>query len=168
MKFILDKISMVIIPNFNWLPPNLINKYYLALHSPNIIPEFKIGTNFIEIKPSTISKVTYCKIEKNYQSNCIDYEKGDDIRSDCVTICVIKRLRNEFHDVTSLYHSFLLRKEHFSKLQKFNKSRKFKYYNTYQLIDMREQCLKQCKPDCSFSYYLYDITTNEITPKSRH
>ena len=93
MKFNLDKISIVIQPNFNWLPPHFIDKYYLAVHSPKMIPEFKIGTNFIEVKMG-ISTITYCKmkIDRKYESNCNDYEQGDDIRSDCVTICVMKRL----------------------------------------------------------------------------
>ena len=93
MKFNLDKITIIIQPNFNWLAPHFIEKYFLAVHSPKMIPEFKIGTNFIEIKPG-ISTVTYCKmkIDRKYESNCNDYEQGDSIRSDCVTICAIKRL----------------------------------------------------------------------------
>ena len=167
-KFNLDKIRILINPNFNWFPPHLYDKFYLALHSPKIIPEFKIGTNFIEVKPG-LSAVTYCKmkIDRKHESNCNDYEHDDGIRSDCVTICVMKRLQKEIGGVRSLLNEFLLRKEFSSKLQKFNKSRIIKYQPTYPLLEIREHCLEQCKPDCSFSYYLYDITSgHSISPHS--
>ena len=163
IKFNLDKIAIYIEPNFNWLPPHLLDKYYLALHSPKMIPEFKIGTNFIEVKPG-ISTVTYCKmkIDKKYESNCHDYEHDNGIRSDCVTICVMKNLQNVIGDVKTIEHSLLLRKEYFSKIEKFNITR-IKKFMADPFIEIREQCLKQCKEDCSFSYYLYDITSVQTT-----
>ena len=113
LKFNLDKITININPNFYWLLPQLIDNYYFAIHSPKIIPEFKIGTNFIELKPGRTNRVTFSKINSNYEYNCYDYEKGDDIRSDCVTVCVMKKLQNDIGDLTSIINSFLLRKRIF-------------------------------------------------------
>ena len=169
IKFNLDKIRVTVSPDYYSIPPHLFEKIYLALHSPKIIPEFHVGTNFIEVKLGSRNTVTYCKmkIDKKSESNCYDYEHGDSIRSDCVTICVMKKLQNEIGDVDSLIHSFLVRKENFSKLRKFNKSRLYAIYENSHTKDagikMKEECLKQCKPDCSFTYYIHEITTTETS-----
>ena len=160
------KFKSLLNQNFNWLPPHYIDKYYLAIHSPKIIPEFKIGTTFIRIEPGTRSTIKYSKmkIERKYEYNCKDYEIGDDIRNDCLAVCVMKKLQNDIGDLRSLYHYFLLRKVYFSKLQKFNKSRHENHLGD-SLIDIRYQCLEQCKEDCTFSHYLYDITIGESRSK---
>ncbi len=40
--------------NDYWFPPTLLNNYYLAVHSPTVIPEFTLGINFFDLTPGTL------------------------------------------------------------------------------------------------------------------
>ena len=58
-----------------------------------------------------------------------DYEKSDYIRSDCITVCVMRRIQINSYDVNLFDHSFLSRKKYFNEILKFNKSKKVKNQN---------------------------------------
>ena len=170
-KIDLDKIRFRVNPNFNWMPPHLLDKYYLALHSTKSIPEFTIGTNFMEVKSQITTTISYSKVDvdsKN-QFNCHDYGNNDSLRSDCITGCLMKKLQYEFFDGAALStHDFLMRMENFDQLDKFVRFRKEKgHMNRNSVSDIKLECINKCIPDCTFSYYLYDVVEGQVIPWSR-
>ena len=76
IEFDLDKYEIVVHPSINWLPLHYLHKYYFALHSPNIIPEFKIGTTLIEVTTGAMNTITYSKrtVNRNHDMDCHRYD----------------------------------------------------------------------------------------------
>ena len=71
-------IEITINYNVNWFPPHIISKYYFAIHSPEIIPELRIGQEFMVIKPNVNYFVSFSDINVNRynsetESDCMDY-----------------------------------------------------------------------------------------------
>ena len=170
VKFHLDKIIMGIRPNMSLIPPQSIDKYYIALHSPNIIPEFKLGTNFLEVKPGVKSTILFNKmnVDRNYESNCKNYDHSNSLRSDCLAVCLMKKIQTMNGHI--LMNQLLVRKENFHQSHRLNISNSNHYISNW-LIEFSQYCEEQCKPDCQFSYYFYDIsqhTDSQLNLKQAH
>ena len=166
IKFDLDYIRIWIGNNVNWFPPHLLNKYFIAIHSPKTFPELRVGLEFVEIEPNANYYVSFSKINVNRyysetDSNCKDYSKKSyhKRRSDCITTCKLGKYRNENIPHFQYSMSNLLRKEHvnsnnYNQKQGFNN---MNYYSYDRTTEITQECHKWCKQDCKYSYYLYDI-----------
>ena len=160
IEFDLDQYEIAVYPSINWLPLHYLNKYYFALHSPNIIPEFKIGTTLIEVTPGAMNTITYSKmtVDRKYDFGCHRYDDSKSSWTDCMAVCVMKNVQIKYGDAKTLYTSFLLRAEYLDQLEKFNKSKPILYYIRGDPgIEMKQECTKQCRPPCHISYFVYDI-----------
>ena len=163
MKIDLESIEISIRNHPYWFPPHLFTKLYLAIHSPKIIPELKVGLEFVEIQPNILYYVSYTKINidlyySQTESNCKDYgiDNYVKLRSDCITACMIRKSHDEKVEYATYRMSTLLRKEHFDNIEERQYNYTFHRVND-RLTEITQHCHKMCKPNCKYSYYLYDI-----------
>ena len=163
VKFNLDEIHFIIRMKIDWRPPHLFDNLYLAMHSPNLIPEYEVGKHFVEVKTCVTNKVTFSKMSVNvkYESDCHDSDHGDEQLNDCLAICVMKMLQNNRGDSAVFNSNYLIRKEYSRQLKKFNASTDYKIIREIPLVEMKQNCTKQCKPDCQYSHFLYGINTEK-------
>ena len=169
------KFGIDIIPKYNWIPPHMIKRYYLALHSPKSIPLFEYGSNFIEIKPNKAHAVTFNKInvDVNNAVKCHNYDDDEYLSSDCIAICVLTKIQNKYGRLHVMDTLFLYMENYSKLLRNFNQSHYFEPDKKDLAREFKPECMQQCKPDCSFSYYLYDISigaersTNDYDKESR-
>ena len=159
-------------PKYNWIPPHMIERYYLAIHSPKSIPEFDYGNNFIEIKINRVSTVTFNKINiENVEDEniCHDYDDDEFSRSDCIAICVMKKVQHELGRFNAILNKFLFRKEYSKLLPAYNQTRYISPDRFDAYTEFKSECMQQCKQDCSFAYFLYDINIGrEIESNDYH
>ena len=152
------KIHIAINYDVNWFPPNLVENFKLAIHSPKIIPEFK-NIEFFEII-SNIFKyyITFTKIkvdEYEVKSDCkMNYE--DSLRSDCIARCVLRKSLDNNIPHAALSISILLRKEHANETKKPPDKHKHQYTSD-ELSKTRKDCHTICKQYCQYSYYVYEF-----------
>ena len=109
------KFQIFISQKFNWIPPHMIERYYLALHSPKSIPIFEYGTNFIEVKPNKINLVTFKKMNVDVKNAiiCQDYDDSKYLSSDCIAICMLRNIQNKYGRFYAMNNLFLLTKSHY-------------------------------------------------------
>ena len=142
------------------------------MHSPNSLPDSKIGKNFMEFKYRADYLVTYNKIEidrldSSYDTNCIDYDidyvHGNfNMKSDCIASCYQTMMR-EMCDLEGylVKSPFMMRKDRIKNEQaKILKG----CPNEEDDFKVITQCTNQCKDDCKFKYYLFDSTTIKKFP----
>ena len=155
----LQQMTIHINPIYNWIPPHIIERYYLAIHSPKSIPEFDYGITFNEVKPNTISFVTFNKINVDVETenNCHNYDNGELLRSDCIAICVMKKVQNKYGRLNAITTKFLLRKDYSKYLPAYNQTGHNQSGRRDIASEFKPECMQQCKQDCSFEYYIYDI-----------
>ena len=153
----LSSIYIYIRPQYNWIPPHMVDRFYLAVHSPKTIPESDYGTNFFEVKVNKMSSVTFIKMNVDVKDNCQNYD-DEYLRSDCIDICILKKLQDKYGRHQALLTGFLFRK-YFSKiLEKFNKTL-YKILDSANVIDLfKPECMRQCKQDCLFEYYVHVVS----------
>ena len=137
-----------------------MKRYYFAIHSPKNIPEFNFGRNFIVIQPNKGQAVTFNKIhiDVNNAINCHNYEHDEYLRSDCIAICVLKKIQHKNGHYFAMKSEFLFMNRYKNLLRDFNRTL---YKNPDRIepsSEFKPECMKQCKQDCSFEYYVYDIT----------
>ena len=152
------KFTIYIGPNYTLIAPHMIEKYYLSLHSPKNIPIFEYGTSFIEVKPNRENSITFNKLNVNLKNSITCHDDDDEYSSsECIDECVLENIQNKYGRKNIVTSTFLLRKKYSKLLKNFDQS----YYvrpNTTDLVsEFKPECMKQCKPDCSFEYYIYDI-----------
>ena len=162
------KIIINIEPKYNWIPLHMIERYYLAIHSPKSIPEFYYGTNFFEIKTNKISAVTYNKIniDIEIENNCQDYN-DEFLRSDCIAICVMNKIQNKLGHVKAIETQFLFRKDYSKFLLAHNQTLNRNHDEFETVTEFKTECMQQCKRDCSFEYYLFDINQGGQIPDDK-
>ena len=173
VKIDLDFMRITIDNDVNWFPPHIITKFYLAIHSPKIIPEFRLGLEFVELLPNADYYVPFAKIHvdryiRETNSNCKDYSKNDyrKLRSDCIVICLLRKLHDNNIRFGPSKMTTLLRKEHANYME-----RPWHNYTNYQALEsmtnMTQTCHRMCKHDCKYSYYFYDAQfINDLSPHS--
>ena len=163
IKLDLDLIQIWIYNNNNWFPPHMLTKFYLAIHSPKIIPELRMGLEFVEILPNadyyaSFSKINVDRYYSETNSNCKDYniKKYHKLRSDCIATCILKKLGENVAYYTQSISS-LLRIDHFNDIEKptYNYTN---YYSYNRITDITQECHRIFKQNCKYSYYLYDIS----------
>ena len=175
IKFNLDYLEIQIQPSLKWIPVHLIDEYYFAMHSPNIIPDFKKGINYIPIKRSVEATMLYYKMSVNieHELDCHHIDHDDELSSDCLAICLMKRYKIEIgHKYKKDHHYFYvsynreisLRKGFVDQVENFDPNMKKKNL-TYQ--EITENCKLQCKPACQTSYFVYDIKYIHILSKNQ-
>ena len=166
IKFNLQQMTISMENNIKWFPPHLIDKYYLAIHSSNIIPEFNVGLEFVEIEPNAEYSVSFAKIDidryySHTQTNCIDYRRNNyrELRSDCIAECILRKSHDENIHLAPLHMKTLLRKENIDLIEKPRLN--FAYSNALErLPDITQDCHLLCKHDCKHAYFIYDIKMN--------
>ena len=99
----LEEIQFALGFKMKWFPSRFFQKYYLSIHSPNSLPDLKVGKNFVELDSDgeysiTYSQISIDRLEPGYDTNCydydIDYKFGNfNMKSDCVASCYQDRMR---------------------------------------------------------------------------
>ena len=155
------KFRIFINPKYNWIPPHMVERYYLAIHSPKSIPILEYGTNFVEVKPNMANSVTLNKMNVDVENsrNCYNYDDDEYLRSDCITICLIKKIQNNHGNFYAMRIKYLFRKEYSKIFKEYNQALDNKPDISEPVSKFKPECMQQCKQDCSFEYYIYDIST---------
>ena len=161
-----EEININVLYDYQWFPPNVYKKFYLSIHSPNTLPDLKIGTNFLELDSSNKYLLKYSRIETelldtSYDTNCYKYDPdykhaNFNMRSDCITDCIQKRMDCE--DKTNSFFNALMRKEIFVQ----DTNRLIRICNMRNLYKINLNCEVQCRRDCHFAYFQYEITAKNI------
>ena len=158
-------------------PPTFFNKdkqdLHIAVHSPNILPDFTKENLFLPMKMGKVNFVTYSEsksilLPPPYLTKCKNYDlKGEGMRTDCINRCVDRKMEKELNiDCVWSYENYRLISKHSSKylsstticdtatLERTNKTR------LYELVDMQfefeSQCQSQCPKNCLETYYNYE------------
>ena len=160
----LDYLSIRLEHSNSWSPSIDFEEYYLSIHSPNTLPELTNDENFIVMNASKDYSVTYSQIntellDSGYDTNCfkydLDYKHANNMRSDCFTSCYLENIKPLCNDKIP-DSSQLLRKEFLD----YNRNDTFLYnYCVHKTkhFEIQTKCSRQCKFDCKFSHYLWDI-----------
>ena len=151
----------------DWFPIQQFKKFFLALHSPNSLPDSKIGKNFMEFEFKgdyliTYSKISIDRLDSSYDTNCIDYDidyvyANFNMKSDCIASCYQTMMRDMCALQGYLVKSpFMLRKKRIMNEQAHILKGCPNEDDDFKVIT---QCTNQCKDDCKFKYYLFDSKT---------
>ena len=150
--------------DFKQYPP--LDKYYIAIHSPNILPRFSEFAYF-EIKPNEYYSVKYFQLKvelvlEGFESNCVEYDirnKYGKIRmeSDCRVYCIADFVkRKKIYDLPpSMLNSRsndLIRSEVWGSFENKNTT-----FNGYVQKKVVEECSEKCKPDCNSKQFLTEV-----------
>jgi hypothetical protein len=161
-----------------WLSFHKVYKYtqYIRLyvHPPNMIPA-KDEIDFILLEPEKRYDIRYTKIvshlmEKPYQTNCKNYNLGNDSdsqsRSDCIDRCILTNLfesrdsydtKSRCIDVNFGTRKDLLRSNDKLCNMRFDVNHTLREDNFNERVyDVKVQCLKHCERDCVD--VLYDVS----------
>ena len=148
-----------------WFPSRFFQKFYVSIHSPNSLPDMKIGKSFVQLETDGEYSITYSQIKVDrlkpgYDTNCldydIDYKYGNfNMKSDCVASCYQDRIRQlcklNGYWVISLG---LLRRDRVQN-EGITKLKQCFEQNT-ESYKIMTQCSHQCKNDCQFKHYFFD------------
>ena len=145
--------------------------YYIAIHSPNNLPDFHKGVTFKVIdtdKETTIkySELRIKRLGKGWDTDCYNYKNDNNysyyrMRSDCVNDCYQDKLRKickvdrGLFISTSLIRKDYLRDGH-NKIISCNDT----IYNR-EAFSIKQDCFKVCKVECNENYYPIEIEDND-------
>ena len=178
VKFDLEAIRLTIEHNPNWFPSQLLEKYYIAIHSPKMIPEFRVGHDYAEVAAGQDYLITFSKININrhyseLEFDCKEYgrRKSRALRSDCVTTCMVKRMEDDNVLFGIIRISMLLRKKHLKHYEGYNITRPGRRESLHlprdPIIELRQECYKICKHNCRYTYYMFDINMVAASDRSK-
>ena len=144
------------------------NKIFIAVHSPNTLPDFTLATQFKTIELNGDYSLFYASLESHllgsdYDTNCVDYDLDHkfanfNMRSDCMTSCIQRK--TQFPNKELGYNHALLRRDLFAK----NVNLRVKFNFNKDLYDFRRECSQICHRDCHFVYYQTDIVHDHALP----
>ena len=190
-KINLDKIEIRIFDDLYSYPEQLGDVYF-TVHSPNSLPDFIFGGNFQILKRSegytrliTYSQINLNVLDHRYDTNCFEYDHDHkfgnfNMRSDCITSCIQRRLKDIFKQNEWLLPSDrLLRKEMFlhDEQTRLPINKDYLVYLTQIKRSLEENitlskiyCQDECRPDCTSVYYvthldkIKNVAINDLTP----
>ena len=151
-------------------------KTYLAIHSPNSLPEFNEDSEFIEVESDRqyfirYSKLSIERLNSRYDTNCqeydLDHKYGNySMMSDCISSCH-QRLLTEYCP-GNLFKNipFLFRKEYFEldNMSRIDLGCSLNYHA--KKLRMRIKCSNICKYDCRYTYYSLDYSSKKVQYRS--
>ena len=134
----------------------------MSIHSPNTLPEGdNVHFSTLFTKYAYHYKINQVEIEllgEGYVTDCYEYDldykyANFNMESDCITNCVIEKFRKNCNSNDIAVYYNLLR----NGLLKFNMESKIILDNPCRNNFVVEaQCLKICRPNCKFKYYLWE------------
>ena len=149
--------------NSFWYPIFPNDMYYLAIHSPNMIPLLE---NFITIEPGSynIMEFSFVRVELINDGRiemCQVYDNGYEhaTRRECIIKCVTKKLHINIRNIWDIMDDELVRFDFFKQytndylinVTRLNLGFRKEIYR--KLIDT---CTDACKSECRQSIYIYD------------
>ena len=151
----------------DWFPWQEFRKFYMAIHSPNSLPDSKIGKNFMEFDYKgdylvTYSKINIDRLDSSYDTKCIDYDidyiyANFNMKSDCIASCYQTMMRDMCDLQGYLVKSpFMLRKDRIENEEYHILKDCPNEEDDFKVIT---QCTNQCRDDCKFKYFLFDSKT---------
>ena len=163
-KIDLNQIQFVIRWKDYWFPPDLFKMYYVSIHSPNTLPDSKVGKNFVEFDYnadylSTYSMVSIDRLDPSYDTHCNDYDidyvhANFNMKSDCIASCYQKTMKEMCNLQGYLVKSpFLLRRQLIEHEDAEILRGCPQEKEDFKVIT---QCTNQCRSNCKFKYYLFD------------
>ena len=167
IKINIDSIEITIDYNVNWFPPHILSEYYFALHSPEIIPEMKIGREFTIMRTNSDYFVSFTKInvdrhKSEMESDCMDYSinKYQKLRSDCIARCLLRKFRDENCLFGPFYIPTTFRKEHVNEMEEWPLNYTINHSRD-RINEMTKECYTMYKEGCKFTYNIYDISLSK-------
>ena len=145
--------------------------FYIALHSPNILPEYQRDNIFQKLTMGKINFITYSESQTKllpppYETKCRDYVTDENgltyTRSDCLHECLNSGLEEKFKlNCTWTFSNYKLVREH------TNINKTFCNYTHQGDVRLREIFSEQnklqnicedfCHKNCFESFYSYEI-----------
>ena len=160
----LIRISTKVLPKPHWHSVNPLTYIAVVMHSPNTLPEMN-KVNVVKIEMHRLNDIRFSQTEvemlgKGYDTNChnydLDYKYGNfNMRSDCMTHCYYNYIMKKCDYGDKIPGStFLLREDTLEYMNGTIGADK----NGYEANDhpAYEYCSSFCRPDCNFSYYIYE------------
>ena len=162
LKLIIKKIYIVIYTPWQAIPYSNLTTVYLAIHSPNIMPN---RDSFITMNLSSRIDLVYTKFEYDQLpsfSGCNRYLETNNpykTQSDCIFNCQ-KRYYN-FDCLAEFYYDqdFPIRSEQLPN-ESPNSTCDWQSLGNIDYYKMRETCMVKCPDECYHVYYL--LQTKEI------
>lgn len=183
----LNYIAIEIHHDREWFPPNVydnINTFpQLSMHSSNSIPDISFDNNFLPLNPGFSNEILFSQIDTillppNYLTNCKDYDlnqvKGQQFRSDCITVCILNEFRRNSSDCLHRTAD-LLRKD----LLLANKTDKFcpifdvwgdhhesVIFAAHHSHEIRSSCEENCQNECHNQFFDFEFRKKTKLPLS--
>ena len=168
-RFDAKLIIISITNNFTQFAP--VDKYLIAIHSPNILPDIS-EMNYFDVKPNGDYSVKYSQLNtellaEGFESNCADYDIKNEqgkirMEADCLIHCYGDFMIEKFNHLTK-GSSNLIRKGLISSFDKIPINLT-KGHNSGEEMDI---CSEKCKPDCNLKRYFIEVNKNLDRPWSK-
>ena len=164
LKLIIKKISIVIYSGWQTIPYSSHNTVYLAIHSPNIMPNID---SFIPINITSRIDLVYTKFQYDQLPNfsgCTHYLETNSrfkSQSDCIFDC--QKRYYSFDCIAEFYYDqeFPIRSEQLPS-QSSNTTCDWPGLSNLHYYEMREKCMAQCPDECGHVYYLLQFKEKKL------
>ena len=160
-----SRITIQINNNFTQYPP-VPQTYFIAIHSPNIIP--RISSSYFQIESNqqkTGVKYSQLNVElllEGFESNCAEYDIRNEhgtirMESDCRINCIAEIVKEKFNSklpwqFNSKSEKDMIRREVSSSIDNITID-----FNGILDKNVLDKCSTKCKPDCNSKLYLTEI-----------
>ena len=147
--------------------------FYVSLHSPNILPDYKRENTFQKLKMGKYNFIAYSESQTRllptpYETKCRVYglnnSREQDMRSDCINKCIARKLTEKFYINCFWFTDKLIRREnlfefaqaHICDWNKYDMISRNNISNEY--VDLETPCDEGCPRNCLESFYAYDVS----------
>ena len=161
---------------FIWVPDQLFKEISFSMHSPNTLPRMN-KENFILLKTDLIHNFQYSQINtkllgKGYDTNCYDYDlnykhANFNMRSDCITSCYRSYVQNMCKISGHPSMQELVRADWLEINQNKLIDQNIKCYQD-KIEIITSECSNECRSDCKFSYYLWQLNSRKRNRDEGH
>ena len=168
IKIDINEMFIGITNNNLWFPSTLFTQYYFSIHSSNTIPKLDYLeklSNYKIMNANATYLLEYFYLDNKFSESeggrfCQNYKQGE-IRDDCILGCINQMLDRKY-DFS--YYGYSIRKEIYLKNFHANFTvdpRKLDFNERTQVIEKftyyQSLCKEQCKRECQYSYYYFNI-----------
>ena len=180
-KLDLDYLTINVLHQNTWFSPGIYdwmqNGVFLSIHSPYVLPNIINGENFLKIESQRSHLLTYSSIstellDNKFDTNCINYDLDDhkshvNIRSDCITLCILDAMKKECHIDCVFQTEALLRKQLFVNKPGLRFCHIFANDSINQclyknVLIHKFLCNNKCQSGCQFTYYDWEVKTENF------